>query len=126
MSSTAKNPSAGRTASCPYTSAPPGMSPRKSRTGSPISFKSTPHLITAQTRASRGFQRFRPPFIRTLVRPAISSTPIPVTRAGVTYRLARNNYLDLTPKGRVETGPNCNLTDRVRHHDRYDDGGFVD
>src|SRR5437899_11831934 len=68
MSSTAKNPSAGRTASCPYTSAPPGMSPRKSRTGSPISFKSTPHLITAQTRASRGFQRFRPPFIRTLVR----------------------------------------------------------
>jgi predicted dithiol-disulfide oxidoreductase (DUF899 family) len=36
------------------------------------------------------------------------------------------NYLDLTPKGRDETGPNHNLTDWVRHHDRYDDGGFVD
>jgi predicted dithiol-disulfide oxidoreductase (DUF899 family) len=28
-------------------------------------------------------------------------------------------YLDLTPKGRNETGPNYNLTDWVRHHDRY-------
>ena len=36
------------------------------------------------------------------------------------------NYLDLTPKGRVETGPNRNLTYWVRHHDRYDEGGFVD
>jgi predicted dithiol-disulfide oxidoreductase (DUF899 family) len=27
--------------------------------------------------------------------------------------------LDLTPKGRNETGPNFNLTDWVRHHDRY-------
>jgi predicted dithiol-disulfide oxidoreductase (DUF899 family) len=34
--------------------------------------------------------------------------------------------LDLTPKGRNETGPNFNLTDWVRHHDRYDAGGFVD
>jgi predicted dithiol-disulfide oxidoreductase (DUF899 family) len=34
-------------------------------------------------------------------------------------------YLDLTPKGRNETGPNNNLTDWVRHHDRYDAGGFV-
>ena len=34
--------------------------------------------------------------------------------------------LDLTPKGRNETGPNHNLTDWVRHHDRYDEGGFVD
>ena len=33
-----------------------------------------------------------------------------------TYRL-----LDLVPKGRDETGPNQNLTDWVRHHDRYDD-----
>jgi len=32
------------------------------------------------------------------------------------------NYLDLTPKGRNETGPNFDLTDWVRHHDRYDDG----
>ncbi len=35
-------------------------------------------------------------------------------------------YLDLTPKGRNETGPNHNLTDWVRHHDRYGIGGFVD
>ena len=34
--------------------------------------------------------------------------------------------LDLTPKGRNETGPNYDLTDWVRHHDRYNDGGFVD
>ena len=33
-----------------------------------------------------------------------------------TYRL-----LDLVPKGREETGPNHNLTDWVRHHDRYGD-----
>lgn len=33
--------------------------------------------------------------------------------------------LDLTPKGRNETGPNFNLTDWVRHHDRYGAGGFV-
>jgi predicted dithiol-disulfide oxidoreductase (DUF899 family) len=31
------------------------------------------------------------------------------------------NYLDLTPKGRNENGPNFDLTDWVRHHDRYDD-----
>jgi predicted dithiol-disulfide oxidoreductase (DUF899 family) len=30
--------------------------------------------------------------------------------------------LDLTPKGRNETGPNFNLTDWVRRHDEYDDG----
>jgi predicted dithiol-disulfide oxidoreductase (DUF899 family) len=35
-------------------------------------------------------------------------------------------YLDITPKGRNETGPNHNLTDWVRLHDRYDSGGFVD
>jgi predicted dithiol-disulfide oxidoreductase (DUF899 family) len=34
--------------------------------------------------------------------------------------------LDLTPMGRNETGPNGNLADWVRHHDRYDAGGFVD
>jgi predicted dithiol-disulfide oxidoreductase (DUF899 family) len=38
----------------------------------------------------------------------------------VTYRL-----LDLVPKGRDETGPNRNLSDWVRHHDRYGDRGFV-
>lgn len=35
-------------------------------------------------------------------------------------------YLDLTPMGRNETGPHFNLGDWVRHHDRYDAGGFVD
>lgn len=29
-------------------------------------------------------------------------------------------YLDTTPKGRAESGPGHNLTDWVRHHDRYD------
>src|SRR5215472_14679675 len=72
MSSRAENPSAGRTRSCPYTSASPGTSPRKSRTASLISFKSTPPLSTAQIPASRGFQRFRPPFIRTLMKPNIA------------------------------------------------------
>ncbi|MHC5543496.1 DUF899 domain-containing protein [Singulisphaera rosea] len=35
-------------------------------------------------------------------------------------------YLDLTPKGRNETGPHGNLMDWVRHHDRYGFDGFVD
>jgi hypothetical protein len=35
-------------------------------------------------------------------------------------------YLDLTPKGRNETGPGFNLGDWVRHHDRYEAEGFVD
>jgi predicted dithiol-disulfide oxidoreductase (DUF899 family) len=35
-------------------------------------------------------------------------------------------YLDLTPKGRNETGPRGNLGDWVRHHDGYDAAGFVD
>jgi predicted dithiol-disulfide oxidoreductase (DUF899 family) len=34
--------------------------------------------------------------------------------------------LDLTPKGRNETGPNRDLTDWVRHHDRYGARGTVD
>jgi predicted dithiol-disulfide oxidoreductase (DUF899 family) len=33
--------------------------------------------------------------------------------------------LDLTPKGRNETGPNYSLADWVRHHDRYDTAGHV-
>ncbi len=33
------------------------------------------------------------------------------------------NFLDLTPKGRNENGPNFDLTDWVRHHDRYDADG---
>ena len=35
-------------------------------------------------------------------------------------------YLDITPKGRNETGPRHNLSDWVRHHDRYEAGGQVD
>ncbi len=34
--------------------------------------------------------------------------------------------LDMVPKGRDETGPRGNLTDWVRHHDRYGEGGSVD
>lgn len=34
-------------------------------------------------------------------------------------------YLDLTPKGRNETGPQNNLMDWVRHHDKYNEA-FVD
>jgi predicted dithiol-disulfide oxidoreductase (DUF899 family) len=34
--------------------------------------------------------------------------------------------LDLLPKGREENGPRYNLTDWVRHHDRYGAGGHVD
>jgi predicted dithiol-disulfide oxidoreductase (DUF899 family) len=30
------------------------------------------------------------------------------------------NYLDLTPKGRNENGPNYNLNDWVRRHDEYE------
>jgi len=33
--------------------------------------------------------------------------------------------LDITPNGRNETGPSGNLSDWVRHHDRYDAGGIV-
>jgi predicted dithiol-disulfide oxidoreductase (DUF899 family) len=40
--------------------------------------------------------------------------------------LGTYNLLDIAPKGRNETGPNHNLTDWVRHHDRYGHGGFVD
>jgi predicted dithiol-disulfide oxidoreductase (DUF899 family) len=39
--------------------------------------------------------------------------------------LGTYNYLDLTPKGRNETGPRHDLSDWVRHHDRYDAGGVV-
>jgi predicted dithiol-disulfide oxidoreductase (DUF899 family) len=35
-------------------------------------------------------------------------------------------YLDITPKGRNETGPNHNMSDWVRHHDKYGAAGFVD
>jgi predicted dithiol-disulfide oxidoreductase (DUF899 family) len=34
--------------------------------------------------------------------------------------------LDVTPRGRDENGPAKNLTDWVRHHDRYGAGGHVD
>ena len=40
--------------------------------------------------------------------------------------LGAYNYLDMVPKGRNETGPNHDLTDWVRHHDRYDASGHID
>ena len=45
---------------------------------------------------------------------------------GNEIHLGAYGYLDLVPKGRNETGPNFALTDWVRHHDRYGDGGHVD
>ena len=38
--------------------------------------------------------------------------------------LGAYNYLEITPKGRNENGPKYFLADWVRHHDRYDRGGF--
>ncbi|MGB6193978.1 MAG: thioredoxin family protein [Terracidiphilus sp.] len=35
-------------------------------------------------------------------------------------------WLDLTPRGRNENGPNFTMGDWVRHHDRYGKGGHVD
>jgi predicted dithiol-disulfide oxidoreductase (DUF899 family) len=35
-------------------------------------------------------------------------------------------FLDLTPKGRAENGPNFTMGDWVRHHDKYGAGGYVD
>ena len=40
--------------------------------------------------------------------------------------LGAYNDLDLTPKGRDETGPRHDLTDWVGRHDRYDASGSVD
>lgn len=39
---------------------------------------------------------------------------------GLELLVGAYNYLDLTPKGRNETGPHFDLTDWVRHHDRYE------
>lgn len=40
--------------------------------------------------------------------------------------LGAYHFLEMTPKGRNETGPSFDLTDWVRHHDRYGSGGHVD
>jgi predicted dithiol-disulfide oxidoreductase (DUF899 family) len=40
--------------------------------------------------------------------------------------LGTYHVLDMTPKGRNETGPRHNLTDWVRHHDRYEDSGTAE
>ncbi|HEY6641387.1 thioredoxin family protein [Povalibacter sp.] len=42
---------------------------------------------------------------------------------GVDQLVGAYNYLDLTPRGRNETGPAFDLTDWVRHHDRYQTRG---
>jgi predicted dithiol-disulfide oxidoreductase (DUF899 family) len=47
--------------------------------------------------------------------------PTVASRAAWHRPQATPNYLDLTPKGRNENGPAFNLTDWVRHHDKYDD-----
>jgi predicted dithiol-disulfide oxidoreductase (DUF899 family) len=39
--------------------------------------------------------------------------------------LGTYHYLDISPKGRNEHGPNHSLADWVRHHDRYEADGFV-
>src|SRR5262249_9563983 len=44
---------------------------------------------------------------------------------GGEYVLGTYRPLDIVPKGRDETGPNGNLSDWVRHHDRYGNRGFV-
>jgi predicted dithiol-disulfide oxidoreductase (DUF899 family) len=45
---------------------------------------------------------------------------------GGEWGLGAYRFLDLTPKGRNETGPTHSLADWVRHHDRYGADGFVD
>jgi len=45
---------------------------------------------------------------------------------GTELLLGTYNILDLTPKGRNETGPNHVLTDWVRLHDRYEDTGAAE
>ena len=44
---------------------------------------------------------------------------------GGEIKLTTYMLLDLTPKGRDETGPNFSLADWVRHHDKYDADGYV-
>jgi len=44
---------------------------------------------------------------------------------GAEERLSTYIYLDITPKGRNETGPTHSLADWVRHHDRYGAAGHV-
>jgi predicted dithiol-disulfide oxidoreductase (DUF899 family) len=44
---------------------------------------------------------------------------------GAEERLGTYVFLDMTPKGRNENGPNHSLADWVRHHDRYGAAGHV-
>jgi predicted dithiol-disulfide oxidoreductase (DUF899 family) len=44
---------------------------------------------------------------------------------GAEELLSTYMFLDMTAKGRNESGPAGNLTDWVRPHDRYDEGGSV-
>lgn len=45
---------------------------------------------------------------------------------GAEHLIGAYHYLDMTPKGRNETGPDGNLNGWVRHHDKYDAPGYVD
>jgi predicted dithiol-disulfide oxidoreductase (DUF899 family) len=40
---------------------------------------------------------------------------------GVEHLVGAYNYLDMMPKGRNETGPAFDLTDWVKHHDKYEE-----
>ncbi|MBO9728473.1 MAG: thioredoxin family protein [Chitinophaga sp.] len=45
---------------------------------------------------------------------------------GGELQLVAYNYLDIAPLGRNETDQNGGLTSWVRHHDKYDEKGYVD
>jgi predicted dithiol-disulfide oxidoreductase (DUF899 family) len=45
---------------------------------------------------------------------------------GDEHLIGTYGFLDMTPEGRNETGPGFNLTDWVRHHDKYGEAGKVD
>ena len=45
-------------------------------------------------------------------------------RGGESF-ISTYSFLDIAPKGRNETGPRHDLSDWVRHHDRYNAGGLV-
>ena len=59
-------------------------------------------------------------------REAVDPSPRRVEPRTTRAALGQGFYLDITPKGRNETGPHHNLMDWVRHHDNYGFTGFVD
>jgi len=63
---------------------------------------------------------WQPNYVSTAFNPQSANTVCQIKSQLIHYKI-----LDLMPKGRNETGPNHNLTDWVRHHDRYESGGHV-